>query len=182
MKCAVLLAEGFEEIETVTSVNMLRRAQMSVDIVSIGGGMVKGARGITIQSDLLIDNANTSTYDCVVCPGGLPGSDNLMNDDRVIGFVRHLYDRRSVVAAICAAPRVLFRARLLKDKRATCSPGTEKLFDDTVTFTGESCTVDGNIVTADAAGSAMLFSLEIIALLAGRDKSEALRKAVRYQL
>ncbi|HRX15932.1 MAG TPA: DJ-1/PfpI family protein [Spirochaetota bacterium] len=182
MKTAIILAEGFEDIEAITTIDVLRRAGISIDVVSAASELVKGARGIIVKSEKNIDEIDSSEYACVVCPGGLPGSDNLMNDERVIGFVQQVYDKGGIAAAICAAPQVLNRAGLLKGKKVTCYPGREKSFDESVIYTKEQFTIDGRIITADGPGSAMIFALELVALLAGREKSETVRLGLRYNL
>ena len=109
----VPLAEGFEEIEAVTVVDLLRRAGIEVHTASLAGSRVTGSHGIAVEADISIDAADASDYDMVVLPGGMPGSDHLKRDSRVIALLQQFADQGRYTAAICAAPGVLAHAGLL---------------------------------------------------------------------
>ena len=123
MNVVVLLAPGFEEIETVTIVDVLRRAGISVVLAGIAPPPIEGGHGIKVMTDLSIDDVKT--YDAVVLPGGNPGYINLERDQRVLKLIREAYDGGKYVGAICAAPHVLGVAGIMEGATATCYPGIE---------------------------------------------------------
>lgn len=165
----VLLAEGFEEIEAIAPVDVLRRADVPVSMVSIGNDYsVKGAHGIVIKADILLSDVKDADVDAVVLPGGMPGTKNLDESDEVRGLIRYCADKHKLICAICAAPSVLGHMRLLVGRKATCFPGFESELHSSI-FTGASVTKDGNIITADGPGSAVTFAEAIAAEFVGAD-------------
>lgn len=182
MKVALLLAPGFEEIEAITPVDVLRRLGIVVDIVSIAGSSVLGAHNIAIEADLLIDAIDISEYGAVICPGGLPGSDHLAEDERVISCIQYIYENSGVVGAVCAAPRVLARAGILDGKRVSCYPGkTIDLFSETTEYTGEPCTVDGRIVTGSGVATVAEFSFAFATLLTNESAVATVREKMLFK-
>lgn len=179
-KAICILAEGFEEIEAVTPVDMLRRAGIEVVVAGLGGIDVTGSHGITVLADCEFSEIDEE-FDCVIIPGGLPGSANIADDEQVLGFIKQMADKGKLVAAICAAPAVVLgRAGVLSGRKATCSPGfVEKLPADTK-FTGERVTTDENIITSRAAGTAAEFAAAIIAYLANKESGEKLLDSMLY--
>lgn len=170
----VPLAPGFEELEAVTIVDLLRRAEIEVTVAGLHAGAVTGSRGTVIVPDLALDAALAHDYDMVVLPGGQPGATNLENDARIAPLLRATAARGACVAAICAAPKVLAAAGLLDGKQATCYRNAidPKAFAR-VRLQQRAVVVDGNIVTSRGPGTAMDFALELIALLAGRARRDA---------
>jgi 4-methyl-5(b-hydroxyethyl)-thiazole monophosphate biosynthesis len=172
----VPLAEGCEELEAVTIIDVLRRANITVVAAGLRSGPVKASRGVTLVPDATLDEALASDYDMIVLPGGLPGADNLNNDPRIHEALKKSAAAGKPVGAICAAPTVLAHAGLLRGKRATAYPGfLEKMGLDDVTLTGEAVTRDGKVITSRGPGTAMDFALAIIEMLkdkATRDKVE----------
>ncbi|MCQ2488115.1 MAG: DJ-1/PfpI family protein [Clostridia bacterium] len=165
----ILLAEGFEEIEALTPVDVLRRAGVDVKTVAVGRDYtVKGAHGIPVKADVLIADVKDSDITAVVLPGGMPGTKNLDASDEVRGLVRFCADKHLLICAICAAPSVLGHMRLLVGRKATCFPGFESELHSSI-FTGASVTKDGNIITADGPGSALGFAEAIAAEFVGKD-------------
>lgn len=169
----VPLAQGCEELEAVTIIDLLRRAQIEVVTAGLTGEAVRGSRGTVLIPDMTLDEALSRDYDMVVLPGGLPGATNLEQDDRVIGLLKRMAGNKKYTAAICAAPKVLATAGILEGKHATCYPNTidsNKFpgirFDDLPVVT------DGRVVTSRGPGTAMDFSLELIGLLAGKEKRD----------
>ncbi len=160
----MLLAEGFEESEAVMTVDILRRLDIDVKLVSTSMNnelSVKSCRNIAITADMLLTDVNADDINAVILPGGMPGATNLRDNDVVINLLKYVYyDNNGVVAAICAAPIALSRAGLLKDKKYSCYPGFESQIND-----GEYCsdatTVDGRIVTGFGPGAAFKFGGEI---------------------
>lgn len=166
-KVIVFLAEGFEEIEAISIIDTLRRAQISVTTVSVGEDkMVKGAHNVSVQADKLFDEVDFTSYDMVVLPGGMPGAKNLQEhagvEQQVLAFAKDKH-----IAAICAAPMVLGGLGLLKGKRATCYPGFEPELIE-ATITNEPVTVDGNIITGKGPAFAIKFALQIVETLMGK--------------
>lgn len=166
----VPLAEGFEEIEAVTVVDLLRRAGVEVHTASLDGPQVAGSHGIKVLADKALDAVMADDYDMVVLPGGMPGARHLKDDPRIISLLRrHAADGR-YVAAICAAPSVLAHAGLLEERAATSFPGF--LGADSapgIRLRDEPVVVDGKVVTSRGAGTAMEFGLALIGLLEGSD-------------
>lgn len=166
-KVIVFLAEGFEEIEAISIIDILRRAQISVTTVSVGKDkIVKGAHNIPVEADKLFDEVDFASYDMVVLPGGMPGAKNLQDHPGVKEQVKAFAENKHI-GAICAAPMVLGSMELLKGKRATCYPGFEpELIGANVT--NEPVTVDGNIITGKGPAFAIKFSLQLVDTLAGK--------------
>lgn len=179
----VFLADGFEEIEALAPVDLLRRAGVEVETVSIKTGekVVNGARGISVNANITIDEVDLTKASMLVLPGGMPGTLNLLACDKLMAMVDEYAksgDNNKRVAAICAAPAKLLGARgLLEGKKAICYPGMEsELLGATVTF--EPAVTDGNITTSRGMGTAVEFGLELVKLLCGEEKAKQLRESV----
>ena len=169
-KILIPLAQGCEELEAVTIIDLLRRAQFEVTTAGLERQLtpIKASRGTTLLPDTTLDDALTLAFDMVVLPGGLPGADHLNDDPRIITLVQTLVAADKFVCAICAAPRVLARAGVLEGKRATSYPGTlDKMTIPDMEYTGEGVTVDGKIITGRGPGPAMEFALTLIEALGG---------------
>ena len=157
----VFLAEGFEEMEAIAPVDILRRCGASVLTVSISEDReVKGAHGITVLADALASVCNFGDADAVILPGGLPGADNLENSELVKKAVLGANEKGAICAAICAAPKVLGKFGLLKGKKATCYPGFENELSGAET-TCAKVVVSDNIITACGAGAAYDFGFTL---------------------
>lgn len=180
MKIAVTLANGFEEIEAVVPIDILKRAGFDVELLYIEGKKVAGAHGLSIEAEKAVEDADPDSYAAVICPGGMPGAQTLMDNPSVIKLVKRVYEKGGHVAAICAAPRVLFAAGVLADTKATCFPGTEALFDAGVIYSDEPLVVDGRVITAKGAGVAFEFGYKIIELLKGKELSEKVEKTMFF--
>lgn len=179
-KVCVLLAEGFEEVEALTAVDLLRRAQIYVDTVSIEEGYgVSGAHGILIQTEDLFSEVDFSMFDMVVLPGGMPGTRNLEMHSGVRRVLSDYYNNNKLIAAICAAPTILGNMGLLKGRKATCYPGMEKELKGAVVSKENVC-VDGNIITSRGVGTAIDFALKLIAILANEEKAGEIADAIVY--
>ncbi|MBF0777431.1 DJ-1 family glyoxalase III [Streptococcus cuniculi] len=176
-KVAVILANGFEEIEALTPVDVLRRASMECDMVGLTSLEVEGSHGIKVQADKVFDG-DLSAYDMVVLPGGMPGSVNLRDHTSLIAALQAVEEQDKYVAAICAAPIVLEKAGLLAERRYTCYPGQEAAIPSGQ-HTVETVVVDGNIVTSRGAGTALDFAYRLVDLLGGDGAS--LANAMVYQ-
>lgn len=175
----VPLAEGFEEMEAVTVIDILRRAGIEVLAAGLDSGPVKASRGTVIVPDLSLDEALARDLDMVVLPGGLPGADNLNRDPRIHDALKKMADSGKFAGAICAAPVVLANAGLLKGKQATSYPGfLDKMGLPDVTYTSEKVVKDGKIITSRGPGTAVDFALAIVEALAGRDKRDEVEKGL----
>ena len=165
-KVLVILAQDCEELEAVTIIDILRRANVDVVTAGLDSKPVKASRGVQLIPDTTLDNALKQQFTMVVLPGGLPGADNLGNDPRVVAFLKQMAADGQWLAAVCAAPRVLARAALLDGKRATAYPG----FIDTgefpgIEYTGGAVEKDGRTVTSRGPGTAMDFALTLVECL-----------------
>lgn len=173
MKVMVPIAEGFEEIEAFTVVDVLRRANIKVDMVGVVSSMITGAHGIKTMMDKKIMEVKIDDYDGIVLPGGSTGVINLGRSTSLIEMIKRLSSKGKLVAAICASPVILAKAGLLDNKKATISPGME---NELPYPRDERVVVDGNIVTSQGPGTAMEFSLKIVEKLLGKTKALELKQ------
>lgn len=182
-KVVVLLATGFEEVEAFTVVDYLRRAEIEVNMVSIQESLqVEGSHGIIVLADMGLEQIqDIEEYDAVILPGGMPGTVNLRENNRVIAMVQEMYKREKLVAAICAAPTVLAKAEILKGREVTSYPGLEEYFKDAI-YQDSKVVVDDNIITSQSASTAVDFALELIALLQDIETSNKVAKAILYTI
>ena len=180
-KVSVILADGFEEVEALTVVDLLRRANIYVDTVSIMDDYtVRGSHGINVQTEDLFEEVNFVESDMIVLPGGMPGTKNLDAHAGVRRVVKGFYDEGKKIGAICAAPTVLGNMGLLKGKRVSCYPSMEKEIQGAV-ISGASVTVDGNIITSRGLGTAIDFALKLIEVLSGKAKAEEIAESIVYE-
>lgn len=167
----VPLAMGFEELEAVTVIDLLRRAGIEVCSAGLTAGPVRGSRGTVIVPDMALDEALQHAYDMVVLPGGQPGSNNLKADVRIIALVQRMAAAGQYTAALCAAPTVLAAAGVLQGKRATAFPGSlERMALADVSVVTQTVVVDGQVITSRGPGTAMDFALTLIELLLDTEK------------
>ena len=174
---AVLFAEGFEEIEAITIVDVLRRAGVEVAMVGVGGRTITGSHDIPVTVDVELEEARGREWDMIVLPGGLPGSTNLRDSQEVQDILRAQNARRGEIGAICAAPVALAAAGILEGKRVTSYPGFEGELKGAL-FCEERVVRDGNIITSRGVGTAMEFALRIVADLGGQDLADSLREGM----
>jgi len=166
----VPLAQGCEEMEAVTIVDILRRAGVDVVTAGLDAAPVKASRGITIVPDKSLDEALKQDYDMIALPGGLPGADNLNNDARIHAVLKKMADSGKFTGAICAAPIVLAHAGLLEGKKATSYPGfLDKMALPGVTFVNQRVVKDGKVITSRGPGTAIDFALELVEILCGAE-------------
>ncbi len=174
---AVLLADGFEEIEALTPVDMLRRAGLDVKTVAVGSKIAVGAHGIPIICDIEAKEVNEDEISMLIFPGGMPGSLNLDASPYTDKFIAAVQKNGARLAAICAAPLVLGRRGLLSGKEAICYPGFEgELLGARISE--RSVVTDGNITTAKGMGVALEFANELVRIIAGKQKADELSAAV----
>lgn len=173
------LADGFEEIEALTIVDLLRRAGIEVVTAGLAGRTVTAAHRVVVHADATLEEVYGKDFDMVVLPGGMPGADNLNKDARVHAALKRTVEHGKPVAAICAAPIVLAKAGLLKGRRATSYPGfLDKMALPDVEYTGASVESDGPIMTSKGPGTAMDFALAIVERLLGRAKRDDVEKGL----
>lgn len=166
----VPLATGCEELEAVTIIDLLRRADVEVISAGLQSGPVTGSRGTVLLPDKLLDEVKDEVFDLVVLPGGLPGADYLQQDSRIKQILLNAHQHGRYIAAICAAPKVLASIGLLDNRNATAYPGVLKpqQFPDVMIST-QAVAVDGNIITSKGPGTAMDFALALIECLCGSE-------------
>jgi len=174
----VIFAEGSEELEAVTVVDILRRAGVTVTLAGLNEGALRGSRGTQLLPDTTLDEAVKRDYDMVVLPGGQPGTNNLKADARVLNLLKQMAQQGRYVAAICAAPSVLATAGLLDGKQATSFPGALDPFSQ-VKRLPAAVAEDGKLITSRGPGTAMDFALTLVERLTGKDKRMEVEAALQ---
>jgi len=177
----VPLAEGFEEIEAVTIIDVLRRAGVRVDVASLGSKRVVGSHGIALEADMALDDARAADYDLIALPGGMPGTLHLREDRRVLRLVREMASADKHVAAVCAAPSVLAGAGILDRRHATVHPSAASFLSD-AKIEDARVVRDGKIVTGKAAGTAMEFAFALVEQLLGPPAVEEVNRSMFARL
>ena len=173
----MFLANGFEEVEALCPLDLLRRAGAEVITVGIGSDNITGAHGITVKTDVSDENAVFEEIQMVILPGGMPGTKNLDASAVVHKALDLAQEQNAVVAAICAAPMILGKRGNLKGKEAVCYPGFEEYLKS-AKIPDKKVVVDGNTITAKGMGVALEFGLALVEKLYGADKAKALKSAV----
>ena len=177
----VPLAQGCEELEAVTIIDLLVRAGVEVVSAGLSPGPVKASRGVVITPDMSLDEALQRDFDMVVLPGGLPGANYLNDDSRIQNLIRKMSDEGRYIAAICAAPKVLVNAGVLSGKRATSYPGSLEGIDlSDVDYRQEAVVQDGKVITSRGPGTAMDFALTLIEMLLGKEKRDEVAAGLLY--
>jgi 4-methyl-5(b-hydroxyethyl)-thiazole monophosphate biosynthesis len=176
----LFLADGFEEIEGLTVVDLLRRAEIEITTVSVTGSIkIAGAHGIHVEADGLYEDFDYKDAAMLVLPGGMPGTKNLAAHKGLVNLLKKFREEDKALAAICAAPSILGENGLLKGKEVTCFPGfEEKLIE--AKATGARAVTDGNIITGKGMGTAIDFSLEIIRYLKDKETADQIGKTIQY--
>ncbi|MDH5570710.1 MAG: DJ-1/PfpI family protein [Gammaproteobacteria bacterium] len=175
----VPLAQGCEELEAVTIIDLLRRAGIKVITAGLDDQPVTASRGVVLIADTTIDQVIHKDFDMIVLPGGLPGATNLQKDPRVQQFLKDMHNTNRYTAAICAAPKALASAGLLDNRRATSYPGSlDACLTNNMTYLEQPVVVDGKVITSRGPGTAMDFSLTLIELLAGKEKRREVEAAL----
>lgn len=174
MNILVPLAEGFEEIEAVTIIDILRRAEIGVTTAYIDANPVTGSHGIPVTADRKMSDLRAADFTAVVLPGGMPGSENLKKNAGLISLLKEIHASGGLIGAICAAPIVLGHAGLLEGKKVVCYPGHEHELKGAV-ITDAPVVVDGAVITAKSAACAIPFALEITGILKGANMKDALK-------
>ena len=173
----VFLADGFEEIEALTTVDVLRRAELEVVTVGIGDKLIRGAHGILVGTDTDDSRIPTKDLQAVVLPGGMPGTLNLEHSPVVQKFVDRAVEKGAIVAAICAAPSILGHKGLLKGRKAVCYEGFEGELEG-ASVGCEPVAVDGPFITSRGAGTATQFALALLTALRGEGAADKVRGSI----
>jgi 4-methyl-5(b-hydroxyethyl)-thiazole monophosphate biosynthesis len=176
----VILADGFEEIEALTPVDVLRRSNVDVKTASISGEQVHGAHGVVVTADVPISAVKEDEIEAIVLPGGLPGATNLDKNKRVRELVTYTVKNNIPTCAICAGPMVIGNLGFLEGKNAICYPGFENYLKGAKISRDPVCT-DGNIITAKGPGVAYEFAFAILAKLKGARAVEEIKDGLQYQ-
>lgn len=172
-RVCILLADGLEEIEAITLIDVLRRAELDVTTLGVTGAEVTGAHGVTFKADALLRDADGAHWDLVVLPGGMPGAEHLRDSEAVRALVADQVAAGRPVAAICAAPIALAAAGVLEGRAATCYPG----FGDQLAgakYCEDSVVVDGPVITSRGPGTSLPFALRLVAELCGEQTAAKL--------
>ncbi len=177
----VFLAEGFEEIEALTVVDVLRRADISVKTVGIGGSEIIGSHGITVKTDLKIEELKKEEITAVILPGGMPGAVNLKGSNALAEILLYANENAKILAAICAAPLVLGNLGLLNGRCATCYPGFEDQLIGAKTQNKKVC-VDENIITASGPAAAIDFALMLVQKIKDTATANKIRKGMLLEV
>ena len=182
-RVVVPIAPGFEEIETITVVDILRRAGVQVSLASVEKGappaMLEGRTGIKVMADLALSEVQASDFDMIVLPGGLKGAQTLQNDRHVARLLRDFQqsDSSRYIGAICAAPIILASNNMIAGRRLTSHPSVKDQLGGSI-YDESRVVIDGNLVTSRGPGTAMEFALTLVELLAGKEKMQEIKQGV----
>ena len=174
----VLLGTGFEEVEAITPVDLLRRAGIPVQTVGVNGKIVSGGHNIPIAADITLDEMDLGAMDMIVLPGGLGGVASVRASKQAMNALRYSWESDKYVAAICAGPTVLADLGITDGKNATCYPGCEGSMGAAQMIMDEPCVRDGNLITGASAGCAIPFSLMLIEALKDRDTARTIKEQI----
>lgn len=178
-RACVVLADGFEETEAVAVIDVLRRAEIKVEILGVEAKKVTGNHDIAVEADALLSDRKGEKYDLVVLPGGMPGAATLRDHWGVQKLVQTHVASGALVGAICAGPIALAKAGVLEGKRATCFPGFEKQLGGAV-VEAKSVVRDGNIITSRGVGTALAFALALVEAVRDKEASTAVAERILF--
>ena len=173
MRVLIPLANGFEEIEAINVIDILRRADVEVVTAGLKEGLVEGSHKVLVLPDTSLDNIDFRDFDGLVLPGGAPGFVNLGNDERILKMAKEMDRAGKYVAAICAAPSVLIKAGVLQGRKATVSPSGKAQVAACAEFSEDRVVVDKNLITSRSPGTALEFALKLVEVLMGQGENAA---------
>ena len=178
----MFLADGFEEVEALCPLDILRRAGLEVTTVGVGGkDLIAGAHGIMVQADIPDVLYRDSAPDMIILPGGMPGSTNLDESKTVDAALKVAAKKGAYLCALCAAPLVLGKRGDLEGKRAVCYPGFEEYLSGATVSESETVVRDGNVITAKGMGAAFEFGLELVRVLKDNETADRIKNSVFYK-
>ncbi|MBU2541611.1 MAG: DJ-1/PfpI family protein [Candidatus Omnitrophica bacterium] len=179
----IILADGFEEIEAISVIDILRRAFIHITVCGLDNITLTGSRNIKVQADMKLDDFNEDV-DALVLPGGSKGADNLSKSNKVKELILRLNQENKIIASICASPAILLAPLGILDKKsATCYPGMQDKFSTSTKYEEKDVVIDGNLITSRGPATAISFALKIVEKLTNEDSAEDIRKkllAPRY--
>ena len=174
----VPLAPGFEEVEAVTVIDVLRRAEIEVVVAGLEPGLVTGSHGIAVQPDAALGDLELDSFEALVLPGGLPGTDHLEADHRIVKLVQRLAGEGAPTAAICAAPRVLHTAGVVQGLQVTSHPSVRGMLDGSIAVHAPAVVKSGAVTTSQGVGTALAFALSLVADFRGFECARQLGEAM----
>ncbi len=174
----VLLGTGFEEVEAITPIDLLRRASIEVLSVGVTGKTVFGSHNIGIEADITIDQMDLTNLEMIVLPGGLGGVASARASESALNALRFAWENDKYVAAICAGPTVLADLHITDCRQATCYPGCETGMGNASIVPGAACVRDGKLITGTSAGCAVPFGLALVEALKGADTAKAIAEQI----
>jgi 4-methyl-5(b-hydroxyethyl)-thiazole monophosphate biosynthesis len=175
-KVLVAIADGTEELEAVTIIDVLRRAEADVTVASVGNKQITASRGVKLVADTVISDCVDSVYDLIILPGGMPGAEHLRDSKELTEMLKTQADSGRLYAAICASPAVVLKPHgLLENKKATCYPS---LLSDLDKSEQAKVVVDGNLITSQGPATALEFALKLVEMLFDKQKSREVAKAM----
>ena len=180
-KTAIFLAEGFEEVEALAVVDILRRADIDISMVSITGSLdVTGSHGITVKADVLFEDYDTSDLELMILPGGMPGTKNLEAHEGLMKALDDVYARGKYIGAICAAPTILGHRGMLKGVEACCYPGLEGELEGAIVPEDRTLCFSDRFVTASAMGNAIPFALDLVSISRGAEAASKVQDSILW--
>ncbi|MGC9366375.1 MAG: DJ-1 family glyoxalase III [bacterium] len=180
MKIAALVADGFEEIELISVIDLLRRAEIKTEIWGLNQLQISGGHNIKLTADKIFPPGNSAEIDGLFLPGGKQGVENLVNSPPVLNLIENLYNKQKWLVAICAAPLVLETAGVLQGKTVTIYPGWESKLITAERIVNQPVVIDGKIITSRGVGTALELGLTLCRLWCGQDQADHLASAILY--
>lgn len=175
----IILADGFEEIEAVAVIDILRRANISLTIAGLHGTTCTSARNLIVTTDCTLESVKNTTFDAVILPGGEPGTTHLENSILLSSFLQIHFEKNKILAAICAAPRILEKQGFLNKKKATSFPATKEKMLSCI-YSTDPVVVDQNIITSRGAGTALEFAYTLVNTLKSKEIAQKLKETMVY--
>ncbi|WP_456407924.1 DJ-1 family glyoxalase III [Caldithrix abyssi] len=179
-KALVVLAPGFEEIEAITIIDLLRRADIQVTVAGLQPNAITGSHHITVVPDTDIQHVKHETFDMLILPGGQPGTNNLKSDETLLGWIKERFTQGKKLAAICAAPTVFHAAGITKNLKITSYPSEKKVFTDSQ-YLEEAVVKDGPVITSRGVGTAIPFALRLIEELKDRQTAQQVAERILFE-
>ncbi len=177
----IYLAPGFEETEAITTIDLLRRATIEVTVAGLKQKTITGSHGITVVCDADHESVDPDEYEYLILPGGQPGTNNLKADPQVIKSIQNFAEKGKLIGAICAAPTVLEKANVVKNRRVTSYPSERQVFTSSK-YEEQPVVRDQNIVTSRGVGTAIEFALELVGIIKGENVKSEIAGQILYQL
>lgn len=179
-KALVILAPGFEEIEAVSIIDILRRGEIDVTVAGLADGPITGSHDITIVPDTTLEKVDHKVFDLLVLPGGQPGTNNLKANERLLQWIRERFASRQKLAAICAAPTVLHKAGITDRLKLTSYPSEKEVFT-TGEYLEEAVVKDGPVITSRGVGTALAFGLALVEELQGKEMAQTVADRILFK-